>query len=81
VSELLQLLTMAPYPLPSGVRVQSFALPEDDLDDGHCPKCKRDELPIEAFYIRPDGRRSSWCKCCTRAKSAQRRRQSDGCVA
>lgn len=74
MSELMQLLTMTPHPLPmSAVRVQSFATPEDDIEVCYCPQCMRDDLTAEDFYIRPDGRLSSWCKCCTRQQSAQRR--------
>ncbi len=72
MSELLQLLTMTPHPLPMDmVRVHSVITPEDGDGDCHCPRCNLD-LPESAFYRNPTtGRRHTVCRECSYKKSAR----------
>lgn len=79
MSELMHLLTMPkPFPIPAGLaRVQSFDDEADSVYPTYCPKCEQ-TLSDEAFYVRPDGRLSSWCKCCTRENSRDKRQAKKG---
>jgi len=81
VSELLQLLTLTPYPLPMDmVRVQTFIVPEDATEDSYCPRCNL-ELPESAFYKNPKtGIRHAQCKQCAYKKSARYRQRKMKCA-
>lgn len=72
MSELLQLLTMAPHPLPmSMVRVHSVITPADSECDFYCSRCNQ-ELPPSAFYfdkVREQYR--SICRECSYKKSGR----------
>ena len=72
MSELLQLLTMAPHPLPMGtVRVHYVTTPADSECDFYCPRCKQD-LPPKAFYFdKVRGQHRSICRECSYKKSGR----------
>lgn len=43
----------------------------------HCPKCSQDK-PLDAFYVRKNGRPSSWCKGCLYERNKARRTANPG---
>jgi hypothetical protein len=71
-----QLLGAPPHPIPPGLgrTVRLMTDKEDawfDVPAGKsCPKCGK-TLPGTDFYLRLDGRLSSWCKVCTRIKKRE----------
>jgi hypothetical protein len=79
VLNLTALLSGRPAPVPDGVgRVHRCEDLETDSNGNvvpeqtkRCPQC-HEEKPQEDFYDRGDGRISSWCRRCTRAKQKAR---------
>ena len=68
MSMLASLLHQTYLPLPVGIgHLHLIAKPEDEPEDREkeCPKCG-DTLSMDNFYLRGDGRYSSWCMNCTR---------------
>jgi hypothetical protein len=76
-----QLLGRKPHPIPPGLgRSVRLLISEEDGDDiqfiediiKQCPECGK-TLPAGDFYVRSDGRLSSWCRVCAMAKDKAKR--------
>lgn len=85
VLNLTALFSGRPAPVPDGVgRVHRCDDREIDSTGAvvpeqtkHCPQCQ-DDKPVDDFYVRRDGRYSSWCRRCTGDK--QKARQANARV-